>query len=748
MRLVLTLILVGIMVLPQSSFAADQSIPVSASVPVVDEGSARQLRIYREALLQGSSDEVRVDAAVGLLLNQDATGRDVLVSALRMSDNPSAVKAVCRALIKTRVAGTSIGSREMFLEPLLEILGAADIETARLAAEGLLVFNFDSLSAHFHSLLNDATLDKRVRQNVIYALQIRPEPAALRELIKLLDASDPDVVRAAETALQESFGLPVGTSRQVWKQILDELRQKSPSEIQRERLLRQEMRLREMQAERDLWQKLYLGALDKQYETADEATRMTMILNRLGSELPAIRVWALDKIDRYPTDGQGTMREKLLALLSDESRLVRLKTARVLNNMSALNPAEKLLERFRLEEDPEVALAMFEALGEACFFAFSPGSKIVLPAEIKDQTLQIAETYLNSDDIETSKKGAEIIRKLLELNGLPQNKSPHYLEALAKRYELSVQRNSALRSELLGMMARLCQSTAQRERAAGLYKPYFVEAIGIEDNPAVRLAAARGLSNLDKAEALRLFKQYNVVQTGSPAVLEIVIDAAGAAGLPKDLEWLVGFLASNGHSESSAQAFRAICQRCDAVVCSEWANKLAESGLKNGLMRDLLELAEQKAMVEKNELLLADVRIRLIEYFVQQQKPDLLAAFVQRLKTNGGNLAFPDAITGRAVDTLMMGGFFDAACDLVRVRLERGSLQKDSAVVVKLDSFFETELATPEAKKSLFEKLSALKSNNNDIVFWASKVDFWSKQIAAQPTPVSVLDAPAVQEVP
>ena len=142
------------------------------------------------------------------------------------------------------------------------------------------------------------------------------------------------------------------------------------------------------------------------------------------------------------------------------------------------------------------------------------------------------------------------------------------------------------------------------------------------------------------------------------------------------------------------------------------------------------------------------MRIRLIEYFVQQQKPDLLAAFVQRLKTNGGNLAFPDAITGRAVDTLMMGGFFDAACDLVRVRLERGSLQKDSAVVVKLDSFFESELATPEAKKSLFEKLSALKSNNNDIVFWASKVDFWSKQIAAQPTPVSVLDAPAVQEVP
>ena len=226
-------------------------------------------------------------------------------------------------------------------------------------------------------------------------------------LIELLDKADPDVSRAAEAALKEAFGISAGTARIVWEQILRDLREKSPEDIHRERLLRQEMNLRQMQAERDRWQRLYLGALDKQFETADEASRSAMTLERLDSDLTPIRLWALDKIERSSSNGPAGLREKLLSLLGDETRQVRLRTARVLNNMSALNPAEKLLERFRLEQDGEVALAMFEALGEACFFAFSPGSKIELPGEIKLQTLEIAGGYLNSDDIETAKKGGD-----------------------------------------------------------------------------------------------------------------------------------------------------------------------------------------------------------------------------------------------------------------------------------------------------------------------------------------------------
>ena len=717
------------MFLPLSPFSGAEEL--SFLSPATEDDVARQLRIYREALLQGSTEEIRVDAAIGLLLNREAASRDLLVSALRLSDNPGASKAVCKALIKSRAVGTTIGSRDMFLGPLLELLMGSDAESARFAAEALLVFRFDDLDVRLNEMSHDMTLDKHVRFNVIYALQIRPEPQALSDLIKLLDEPDTDVARAAETALQEAFGIPVGTGRPVWEQILNDLKQKSPDDIRRERLLRQEMKLREIQAERDRWQRLYLGALDKQYDTADEASRTAMVLERLDSDLPAIRLWSLDRIDRYPASGQAALRDKLLVLLGDDSRLVRIKAARVLNNMSALNPAEKLLERFRLEKDTEVALAMFEALGEACFFAFSPGSKIELPEGVKLQTLEIAGGYLNSDDIETAKKGAEIVRKILELNGLPQERAVYYLELLVQRYELSVQRNSSFRGDLLGIMARLCGRGAQRERSAKMYLPFFVDAIGVADNPSVRLAAATGLSNLDKILALKLFKQHDLIQKGSPALRQLIIETASQAGQPDDLEWLASLLVSNGQAEPALQAFRAICQRAGGQVASEWAARLDTADLQIAFVRELLELSEQKAQTEKNEILLSDVRVRLAEWFVRRQTPEQLAAYLNRVKASGGSLVFPDATGARLLEALIFGGFYDAAAEIVNVRMERASLRKDSLVLAKLDEFFQSNQILVESKNALLVILSDLKVNPANPL-WYSKMKAWKDQLGLE----------------
>jgi hypothetical protein len=729
MRWLLTLIIIGMVFLHLKPLSGAEE--ASLSSPTAEDDAARQLRIYREALLQGSTEEIRVDAAIGLLLNRDTASRDLLVSALRLSDNPGASKAVCKALIKSRAVGTTIGSRDMFLEPLLQLLAGVDVGSARLAAEALLVFRFGDIDVRLNEMSHDTTLDKPVRFNVIYALQIRPEPQALSDLIKLLDEPDTEVARAAETALQEAFGIPVGTGRPVWEQILNDLKQKSPDDIRRERLLRQEMKLREIQTERDRWQRLYLGVLDKQYETADETSRTAMVLERLDSDLPAIRLWALDRVDRNPANGQAALREKLLTLLNDDSRLVRLKTARVLNNMSALNPAERLLERFRLEKDPEVSLAMFEALGEACFFAFSPGSKIELPEGVKLETLEIAGGYLNSEDIETAKKGAEIVRKLLELNSLPQEQAVYYLERLVQRYELSVQRNTALRGDLLGMMARLCGRGAQRERAAKMYLPYFADTIGVTDNPSVRLAAATGLSNVDAALALKLFKQHDLIQKGSPALRQLIIEAASQAGQPEDMEWLAGLLVSNGQADPALLAFRAICQRADGRVASEWAVRLDATDLQVALVRELLEIAEQKALTGKNEILLSEVRVRLAEWFVRRQTPEQLVAYLDRVKASGGSMVFPDATGARLLEALILGGHYHAAADIVNVRLERASLRKDSLILAKLDEFFQSNQVVYESKKAFLEILVDLKVNQANPL-WSSKIKAWKDMLGLE----------------
>ena len=171
MRWFFIVIFAGVLTLPLALRAADAP---SVFDPAVEEEAARQLRIYREALLQGSTEEIRVDAAVGLLLGREAAGREVLASALQLSDNPSSVKAVCRALIKSRAVGASVGLRDLFLEPLLALLAGSDTDLSRLAAEALLIFRYEAIEGRLNEIVNDTAMDRRVRLNVLYTLQIRP----------------------------------------------------------------------------------------------------------------------------------------------------------------------------------------------------------------------------------------------------------------------------------------------------------------------------------------------------------------------------------------------------------------------------------------------------------------------------------------------------------------------------------------------------------------------------------------------
>ncbi len=59
-------------------------VPSINAIPKINKSL---FRIYRDALQQGSTDDIRVDAAVGLLLQNDEQGRDALLSALQSEEN-------------------------------------------------------------------------------------------------------------------------------------------------------------------------------------------------------------------------------------------------------------------------------------------------------------------------------------------------------------------------------------------------------------------------------------------------------------------------------------------------------------------------------------------------------------------------------------------------------------------------------------------------------------------------------------
>lgn len=582
--------------------------------------AARQLRIYKDALFRGTSEQSRTDAAVELLLRDDRASRQILLEALLSKDNEAARQAVCRGLISCRALGAVIRNRNDFREGLVGILVDEGGLDAQLAAEAMLVFKYREISSRLEELVRSGEVERRIRLNVVYALKIRPDKEAMSELIRLLGDADVEIAGAAESALQDSFGIPVGTQKEVWGKILKDLQRKSPNEIRRERLLQQETRMRKLQAERDLWQGLYLTGLDKEYEGIDETARGVLLFERLGSELTAVKLWALDKVSRRSagTALPAEFGARLIGLILDEDRGVRLATARVLSKMSALNPAQKLLEQYVVEKYDDVRLAIFEALGEACYYAFSPGSEIELSGEVRNETLELAARYIIEKDGQKAKKGAEVIRKLLELPGLEAARAQKYLGLVAGRGEQAKSEDGPLRSDLLGIMATLCgRGSYYRVAAAKLFEEAFLEGLQVDEDDGVREAAVAGLVNIDGAKALALFKERGLADDDGSTIREAVIELAGRVGKQEDVGWLAEKVDSNGEGQLAQEAIGAILGRQKAVVVADWAEQLAWDGAGSEQVRALFEVAEKKADSEKAVEVLWSVREALVEIYLE-----------------------------------------------------------------------------------------------------------------------------------
>jgi hypothetical protein len=575
-----------------------------------------------------------------------------------------------------------------------------------------------------------------VRLHGIYALQLRTEPQALRILIQLLDDPSPEIQQGAERALQEAFGIPVGTGRAVWSAILEQLRQKSPEDIRRERLLRQEMRLRELQEERDRWQRLYLAALDNEYELQDSAVRGKYLLERLNSDLQPIRLWALQKVVRLTGETDPALRERLLLLLSDTDRDVRLQTARVLTTMSALNPAEKLLEQYKKETDPKVSLALLEALGEACYFAFSPGSNITLPEQIPGEVLEIAVVYLRNEQPATAKIGAEVIRKLLELKEIDSYQATVYLTALLERYQQAgagTTPPASFRGDLLMIMARLASQGNHKTSASHLYKQAFAGAIADKDRPEIRLAGITGLIGIDKTEALKICKEQNLIQDSSAAIREMLLDLAGQIGGREDLDWIAGQLSKNGTSDSAWQAFRTICQRQTADVCMTWAKQLEQQNSKPERVRQLWEISETKAQMEKNNSFLEEIWTNLIRLYGESKEYAQILEVGKRVRSVSGTGDYLYAIHPDLLRAALNTRQWSQAESIFKERLLKQDLDLSSPLFLIADEFIQNPDADIESKRSFLEILVRIQSKPEQLQ-WKQILESWMKELGSSQT--------------
>ncbi len=666
--------------------------------PGAEDNAARELRIYKDTLLHGASEQIQTETAIALLVRGDRAAKEILLEALVSADNPKARRAVCRGLIQSVALGDTIGSRKEFLDALIGLLVSTDQVDARLAAEALLVYKYRDIRKKLTLYVNSKELDLRIRLNVVYALQLRPDPEAISDIIKLIDDSDREISQAAEKALQEAFGIPIGTDKQVWRQILKDLQRKSPNEIRRDRLLQQERRVRSLQAQRDKWRNLYLGSLDNEYESADENVRGSFLTDKISSEYVEVKLWALDKISNtsggtvFPED----FRTKLLGLISDADGSVRLETVKVLSKMSELNPAEQLLAQFKVEEPGEVRLVMLETLGEACYYAFSTGSNITLDVKVKDETLELAKFYMENDDPQEARVGAEVLRKLLELNGLEKVRVEKYLKLILKRYEKARLANSELRYDLLSVMARLCsQAGSFEERAEVIFKKSFVEGLDDIDSAHVREASAIGLSNINKAEAFRMLKEKGFFTDESETVRMYVIELAAETGKAGDIEWLSEKLGFNGEGDAAYKSIVEILGRQNAGVVENWARKFVTGGRSTEQVTELYEIALRKAKGPKDVTIRSNAR-RYLLYVYLTDNPE-------------------------------------KAVQIVADALKESDAAAQEPLLAVLKAYLDSENIEQAAKLTLLESLSNIEVT--DRPGWAAMIEGWKKQYAPKPEP-------------
>lgn len=692
-----------------------------------------QLEINQKALLEGSND-----AASIMLYDDNTQARKILLDILSEASDSQATSeqakvAICKALIQARGAEFAIKNKQDFIAPLLKLLTEGDTLTAGLAAEATMIFEYSQISKQLEKLVSDTSLPAEARVKGIEALK-RPDMKAIFKLIDMLDDDNSQVVGAAGNALN-LLGIPVvGKDAKTREQIRIEIKRKGPDKFLRDWLIRQEAQTRQLEKDLDFWKKRYFVALDRLYDnlTEDEAKGQFLVDHLTDAEDP-VKLWALQKVYQGWV-GTGTksvllgrIEPVLVVLISDTNRDVRLKTAELLSLMGSVNSAQKLLEQHGVEADEQVKDEIFVALGVACHYAFSNNSGIEIDEKIRKKTLELAVDYLASDESAKAKKGAEVIRKLLEQNGLESSVVDRYLDLLSERYEKARDGvDEYLRGGLIEEMAGLCAQSVYKERAAKKFGLIFEKALADEAD-LVRKAAVNGLVYIDPTNALNVLRGRFVNDT---ALIEVMIELAGKVGGKEDLDWLAEKVGKTGESDSAFPAMIRIFKRPEtgASVMGNWMESIgfvdANSRLSDEQRIAFLVIAERKAAGEKKEELLNSVRKMLAELYMKTVDFERAAEYWGLLRDSAIDGKQKQAIDAKLLEAYLKKPNIEAAKNLVENYLLQKDFEIDGLLLRSIDEFFNTpqsgENATAALKGLEEIKLSEPRPN------WQKKLKSWS----------------------
>lgn len=689
---------------------------LSAAVEQVSTGNSaarEQLEINKNALLFGTDEQIRFKAAALMLDSSDPAARSVILEVLNKNDNQQARLALCQAISQSRGQKT-ISNNEEFILPLMTFLiEQRDPAGIKLASDALLIFKYDQLEQPLSAIIADNSLPLEARLNAIQALRLQPDIRAVVRMIELLDNPDEQIVTAASDALK-SLAIPVvGTDKVTRRQMIEEIQRIGKEEFLYYWRMRQEYekQIENLRTQCDSWRQKYLTGLDDLYARlgVDAAARIKFLSQYLIAAQPEERLWAVSKVSLWlhGTEPKSNLLSELgpllIKLISDENAQVRLNVARVMALMPELDSSQTMLSQLTAETEDDVRTEQFSALGQTCRYAFSPQSTVKPDPAIRKQTLDMAVEYLRSDSPAKSQRGAEVIRNLLEYDGMTDGQAVVYLNALSDRYR-RVDNSVALRGELLNSMAILCAQSAYGTQAAGTYREFFTSAMADEDD-LVRQAAVNGLININKSEAYQRLRA-EFVNDKNLNIRKRLISLAEELGTADDLGWLSEKLNSAPEEAAAWKAMMRIFSGCDSKVLTKWIEPLEQKNIAQARMIAFYETVEQKAQTEDNTDLLDKVRYKLARLYAQTQLRDKAKEYFGDLIKSEQNPAQKDQYRAELLELYLNDGQMKLAGSLVTNRLLEDDIDDTCAIGKTLISFVGS---SPQQSRELLDELNQIK---------------------------------------
>ena len=163
----------------------------NAAFKISTAGSDRQLKINRDTLLKGSSEQIRVDAASEMLFSTNPVSRKILIETLRQSENSHARTAVCKSLSLARASQLQIKNKDDFIEPLIDILKTeTDLALAKQLCQAMLIFEYEQIKTPLDKLFADPDMIVAAKINAIEMLKAQPDMKAIFKLIELTNDED------------------------------------------------------------------------------------------------------------------------------------------------------------------------------------------------------------------------------------------------------------------------------------------------------------------------------------------------------------------------------------------------------------------------------------------------------------------------------------------------------------------------------------------------------------------------------